>query len=37
MRKDTYKLTNDVGRTSKGKNQQYEYQLLPNVANVQGD
>ena len=22
----TYKLTNDVGRTSKGKNQQYEYQ-----------
>ena len=23
---DTYKLTNDVGRTSKGKNQQYEYQ-----------
>ena len=26
MRKDTYKLTNDVGRTSKGKNQQYEYQ-----------
>ena len=26
MRKDTYKLTNDVGQTSKGKNQQYEYQ-----------
>ena len=26
MRKDTNKLTNDVGRTSKGKNQQYEYQ-----------
>ena len=23
---NTYKLTNDVGRTSKGKNQQYEYQ-----------
>ena len=26
MRKDAYKLTNDVGRTSKGKNQQYECQ-----------
>ena len=26
MRKGTYKPTNDVGRTSKGKYQQYEYQ-----------